>query len=118
MKAFVTGASGFIGSYLVKALVDKGHEVLCLKRPTSKLDAFEEYINKVKWVNNTEEWTATVRSFKPHIIYHLAWNGVAASDRTIWEKQVSNIAIQQELLDLALEVGCKNLLPSEGSPSH
>ena len=49
MKAFVTGASGFIGSYLVKALVDKGHEVLCLKRPTSKLDAFEEYINKVKW---------------------------------------------------------------------
>ena len=53
MKAFVTGASGFIGSYLVKALVDKGHEVLCLKRPTSKLDAFEEYINKVKWVNNT-----------------------------------------------------------------
>lgn len=110
MKAFVTGASGFIGSYLVKALVDKGHEVLCLKRPTSKLDAFEEYINKVKWVNNTEEWAATVRSFKPHIIYHLAWNGVAASDRTIWEKQVSNIAIQQELLDLALEVGCKKIV--------
>ena len=36
MKAFVTGASGFIGSYLVKALVDDGHEVLCLKRITSK----------------------------------------------------------------------------------
>lgn len=27
MKAFVTGASGFIGSYLVKALIDDGHEV-------------------------------------------------------------------------------------------
>ena len=27
MKAFVTGASGFIGSYLVKALVDDGHEI-------------------------------------------------------------------------------------------
>ena len=31
MRAFVTGASGFIGSYIVKALVDDGHDVLCLK---------------------------------------------------------------------------------------
>ena len=33
----ITGASGFIGSYLVKALVDKGHEVLCLKGTETKV---------------------------------------------------------------------------------
>ncbi len=110
MKVFVTGASGFIGSYLVKALIDEGHEVLCLKRLTSKLDALDEYVTKVKWIDNTEGWINAVRSFKPYIIYHLAWNGVAASDRIIWEKQISNIAMQQELLDLALEVGCKKIV--------
>lgn len=110
MKAFVTGASGFIGSYLVKALVDEGHEILCLKRLTSKLEALDDYVDRVKWIDNTEGWKGTVRSFKPYIIYHLAWNGVAASDRIIWEKQVSNVTMQQELLDLALEVGCKKIV--------
>lgn len=110
MKAFVTGASGFIGSYLAKCLVDDGHEVLCLKRPTSDLSNMEDYCDKVKWVDNTDDWKSAFRSFKPFVVYNLAWNGVSAADRVIWEKQVGNIVFQQELLDLALEVGCKKFV--------
>lgn len=117
MKAFVTGASGFIGSYLVKALVDDGHEVLCLKRPTSNIEGLEEYVDKVKWINNTDDWKTEFRKFKPYIIYNLAWNGVAAADRVLWEKQVSNVAMQQELLSLALETGCKKIVGT-GSQSE
>jgi len=36
-RAFVTGASGFIGSHLVSALVSRGDEVRCLVRPTSQV---------------------------------------------------------------------------------
>ena len=35
MKAFVTGASGFIGSNLVHELVARGHRVKALLRPNS-----------------------------------------------------------------------------------
>lgn len=35
MKAFVTGATGFIGFNLTRALLEKGNEVLCLVRPGS-----------------------------------------------------------------------------------
>jgi dihydroflavonol-4-reductase len=35
MKAFVTGATGFIGRHFVRELRKSGHEVLCLVRPTS-----------------------------------------------------------------------------------
>ncbi len=35
MRALVTGASGFIGGFLVQELVRRGHEVVCLLRPTS-----------------------------------------------------------------------------------
>ena len=117
MRAFVTGASGFIGSYIVKALVDDGHDVLCLKRPTSNLEGLDEYLDKVKWINNTDDWKTAFRNFKPFIIYNLAWNGVAAADRVIWEKQVSNVAMQQELLDLAIETGCKKIVGT-GSQSE
>lgn len=38
MKAFVTGASGFTGSHLVKLLINKGHDVVGLVRQTSNLE--------------------------------------------------------------------------------
>lgn len=36
MKIAVTGATGFIGSHLVEALVGKGHEVTCLARSSER----------------------------------------------------------------------------------
>ncbi|CAN5603432.1 NAD(P)-dependent oxidoreductase [soil metagenome] len=35
MKAFITGATGFVGSHLADSLLEKGYEVYCLKRKTS-----------------------------------------------------------------------------------
>lgn len=91
MKAFVTGASGFIGSYLVKALVDDGHEVLCLKRITSKLDSLDGYEKRVKWVNTSDNWQEAFIEFQPYIVFNLAWNGVAAQQIELFGK--SKLAI-------------------------
>lgn len=39
MKALVTGATGFVGSHVVRALIDAGHTARALHRQSSKLDA-------------------------------------------------------------------------------
>ena len=81
--------------------------MLCLKRPSSNLSKLDDYVSKVRWVDNTDNWKESLVAFQPDIIYHLAWDGVTAKERSVWQKQIGNIIFQQELLDATLAAGSK-----------
>jgi dihydroflavonol-4-reductase len=42
VKTFITGATGFIGTHVVKRLAQTDHELICLIRNTSKVDSLKE----------------------------------------------------------------------------
>jgi dihydroflavonol-4-reductase len=42
MKIFITGGTGFIGTHLVKCLVETDHELVCLTRETSDVSTLKE----------------------------------------------------------------------------
>ena len=101
MKAFVTGGTGFIGSYLLKALLDQGCEILALRRKESNLSRIKPFAEKIKWVMTEDDWQTVAANYRPDIIYHLAWQGVSAADRISYACQTDNIALLQSVLDIA-----------------
>ena len=48
MKVLLTGATGFLGSHLLKALINKGYEVVVLKRSTSDMWRLKGFENTFK----------------------------------------------------------------------
>lgn len=44
MNIFITGGTGFLGKFVVRKLLDEGHAVQCLMRPSSDVDSLLESI--------------------------------------------------------------------------
>lgn len=79
-KAIVTGASGFVGSYLRDALLDASVDVLALRRPGSPL-AERGRSAEIEY-SDTESLARVFESEKPDYVFHVAgvMNGVRYED--------------------------------------
>lgn len=75
----ITGASGFIGSVLLRRLIEQNQKVHLILRKNSRTWRIDDLLNKVTIHNsdlsNLEELTEIIQKIKPDIIYHLATNG-------------------------------------------
>lgn len=72
MKVLVTGANGFLGSWLTRALVSEGHEVSILARPTSDLSELKGLNFKIKHGDITDIFSLSEASLGMDAIFHLA----------------------------------------------
>ena len=72
MKALVTGATGFIGSNLVKELVKRGYEVTCLARKTSDLRCLEDLDVNIVYGDCTDKDSIQQLPANFHYVFHLA----------------------------------------------
>ena len=55
MKIAITGATGFLGKYIVEQLIKEGHSCRCLKRFNSNLVGLGDLARKVEWIEGSIE---------------------------------------------------------------
>lgn len=72
MAILVTGGTGFIGSHLVKKLIEKGHKVKCLVRETSQTDFLKNLGVELVFGDITNKDSLKAIAKDVDVVYHLA----------------------------------------------
>ena len=129
---FLTGATGFIGSHLLKRLIKEGCNVHISIRKNSSLWRIEDFKDKFVYhiidLTDFEAVKSTIQQIKPDVIFHLAAYGVDYRQQDIHQTINVNINASVNLFEAFLtnngnrfihtgscfEYGQKNIPISEG----
>jgi dihydroflavonol-4-reductase len=94
-KVLVTGGSGFIGTHLVAALTQRGEEVTCLVRQSSRVDALRRCSARLVVGDITDRSSLPAAVAGQDIVYHLAGCTQSLGPRHFYhvnQRGVANIA--------------------------
>ncbi len=117
---FITGATSFIGIYLIEELNKKGYNVTALIRKNStKKNLLLKYpnIDIVEIDLEDIEKLPHIINKKCDVFYHLAWNGTRGAARDDENLQKSNYEYSINTLKIAKEMGVKVFI-SAGSQAE
>jgi len=114
MRIFLTGATGFVGSFVLRKLLSTGeHEISVLIRNPKKAWRIKDLLDKVEVVKGQLDKFSMIKSdlkdFFPEAIVHLAWEGVSGAERND-SSQWSNIIHTMKLVELANELNVKTFI--------
>ena len=112
MKAIVTGASGFVGSALVKELVKNNIEVLCidLKIDSNRVPDSNLVTKLEMSIENIDKLENVVKKNEYDLFYHFAWVGSAGPLRMDEIVQTKNALWTVNCLRVASSIGCKKFI--------
>ncbi len=91
-KVLVTGASGFIGTHLVAALMARGDDVTCLVRKSSKVEALQKLGACLVYGDVTDPASLPAAVDGQQVVYHLAGRTLALKDRQFYEVNRRGVA--------------------------
>jgi nucleoside-diphosphate-sugar epimerase len=112
MKAIITGASGFVGSALVKELIKNNIEVLCIDRTANNERIPNSPLVKqlTLSIENIEDLENLVEKNEYDLFYHFAWVGSAGPLRMDENVQTTNALWSVKCLRTAAKIGCKKFI--------
>jgi UDP-glucose 4-epimerase len=110
MRCLVTGASGFIGSHLTRLLVEQGHTVTAMVRPSSELWRLNGLASRVALLradlDDIDAAAADIANTAPETVFHLAWAGITSDTRNLAANIGTSLNGSLRLFRVARESGC------------
>ncbi|WP_162463196.1 NAD-dependent epimerase/dehydratase family protein [Paenibacillus psychroresistens] len=108
MKVFVTGGTGFIGSYVVKELLFHGHEVTLFARNASKVPGFVDH-EQIRFITGQmDDASAIAKGLKGQdACVHVALSWL---DGTAMKTLVNETLPSVRLFQMAAEAGVKKII--------
>ena len=107
----VTGTTGFIGKgFIIDAAEKKWNITAIVRKNSPKVDSITK-ISGLEIVElNMDEYSCISKIGKFDCLMHFAWNGTRGSFRADEELQKSNYENSVNLINAAIENGCKKIL--------
>ena len=113
MRILCTGATGFIGTNVVLALLDEKYEIAILKRKTSELKYLESYkshITVYDYSDYSDIYTG-IEEYKPDLIIHLATFSIYThTQNNIQSLLDSNVCFGMHILEAMKRSGVSKIL--------
>lgn len=107
-RVIISGATGFIGKWLIKEMLHNQIEVIAIVRNIAKMD--EEFDGNIRVIEATDYEKVELCPGKYDVFYHLAWSGVDAADKNKIDIQLLNIPMALSAMKLAQRCGCKRFI--------
>ena len=109
MKAFVTGATGFVGSHVARALADQGAELRLLVRPSSRTDNITDLRAEVAMGDLREPDSLRQTMTGCEFVFHVA------ADYRLWvrdpkEMYQANVEGTRAVIQAAQESGVRRVI--------
>jgi 2-alkyl-3-oxoalkanoate reductase len=107
MKVLVTGANGFLGQHVVRALLTRGHQVVAMVRPAARVEA-------LGWPSSVELFRADLRTSSEleaafrgiEVLIHLAAVVTGTEDAQF----AATVAGSERLLGAMAKTACRRLV--------
>lgn len=111
-KAIVTGATGFIGKFLVRELLQNDVEVFAVDRVGISWDSLGDLpVHKVECdLSNISELPGIISVNDVDCIFHIAWQGVSNADAKSYDVQLKNVRATLELVEAAHQMNIPSFL--------
>jgi nucleoside-diphosphate-sugar epimerase len=99
MKIVITGANGFIGSNLIKCLLQKEHEIFAISRKNYNIKYLNVIFKQIE-NENIEILSRDIVQFNPDVVIHCAWDGGNSFSNVNDTVQFNNIIWSYKLLEI------------------
>jgi len=122
LKALLTGATGFVGSNLLRALVSNDYETHVTIRKDSNIWRIRDVIDQIELhycdLTDQERVRQLVHEIRPQLIFHLATYGATPSQKAKITIMNANLMGTINLLDACVEAGFECFINTGSSSEY